>query len=138
MDKTEQRLKQDAELIHAEVSPQLRARIDASLRGVLPVRERAERMDLGFPLWLAAGLTGAAAAALVIVLVNRDIDRVQVPADETVARSVPEYVRSLERQLPLQVETAELTAPLEEELEDLKSDIEKARDSVERDLDFTL
>lgn len=137
MDKIEQRLKQDAELIRADVSPQLRSRIDASLRSTVPARERSERGDFSFPMWLAASLSGVAAAVLVIVLVNRDIGRVEIPADGSVARSVPEYVQRVERRFPLQVETAELTAPLEKELQDLKSDIEKARENVEEDLDFT-
>jgi hypothetical protein len=137
MDKTEQRLKRDAKRLGARVSPQLRARIDASLQGVAPKGERPNARDFDFSLWLAASLTGMAAAVLVVVSMYRDVDRLPTPADDAVARSVPEYVREIERELPLQVETADLTAPLEEELEDLKSDMKKARESVERDLDFT-
>jgi hypothetical protein len=138
MDKTEQRLKQDAELVSATVSRELRARIDASLQGVAPERARPRTRDFDFSLWFAASLTGmAAAAVLVVVLMQRSADRAPAPADQAHATAVPEYVREFERQLPLQVKTADLTAPLEEELEDLKSDMEKARESVEQDLDFT-
>jgi hypothetical protein len=138
MDKTEQRLKQDAELLSASVSRELRARIDASLEGVVPEGARPKRTDFDFSLWFAASLTGmAAAAVLVVVLMQRGADRVPAPADDAVATAVPEYAHELERQLPLQVRTADLAAPLEEELEDLKSDMEKARKSVEEDLDFT-
>lgn len=144
MDNVENRLKQDAERIRADVSPQLRSRIDASLRGTAPVRPERGRRDFSLPLWLGASLSGAVAAVLIIVLVNRDIGDFGQPrssgtlqADNAALQSVPEYVRNIERRIPLNVETADLTAPLEEELEDLQADLEKARKDVERDLDFT-
>lgn len=39
MDNFEKRMKRDAAAIESEVSPELRARIDASLRGIEPVRQ---------------------------------------------------------------------------------------------------
>lgn len=136
MDNIERRLRADAAEIRAEVPPHVRARIASSLqnaRAIPPVRR-----EFGWPLWLAASLTGAAAAVVVIVSVNwGSIDREQPQVAETVVRSVPEYVHELERQLPLRAKTANLTAPLEEELKNLRSDLERARENVEQDLDFT-
>jgi hypothetical protein len=135
MDDIERRLREDAEAIRAEVPPQLTARIASSVRGVraLPPARR----EFGWPLWLAASLTGAAAAAVAIVSVNwRSMNEPAPPSAEAVAESVPDYIRDFE-QLPLHAKTADLTAPLEEELKNLRSDLERARENVEQDLDFT-
>jgi hypothetical protein len=135
MDDIERRLREDAKAIRAEVPPQLTARIASSVRGVraLPPARR----EFGWPLWLAASLTGAAAAAVAIVSVNwRSMNEPAPPSAEAVAESVPDYIRDFE-QLPLHAKTADLTAPLEEELKNLRSDLERARENVEQDLDFT-
>jgi hypothetical protein len=135
MDDLERRLREDAEAIRAEVPPQLTARIASSVCGVraLPPARR----EFGWPLWLAASLTGAAAAAVAIVSVNwRSMNEPAPPPAEAVAESVPDYIRDFE-QLPLHAKTADLTAPLEEELKNLRSDLERARENVEQDLDFT-
>jgi hypothetical protein len=135
MDDLERRLREDAGAIRAEVPPQLTARIASAVRGAraLPPARR----EFGWPLWLAASLTGAVAAAVAIVSVNRgSMDIAPPPPAEAVAESVPEYIREFE-QLPLRAKTADLTAPLEEELKNLRSDLERARENVEQDLDFT-
>lgn len=135
MDRFEKRLKRDAKTIAADVSPELRSRIDASLRGTAPApASPPPRKALTFRLWLAASLSGAAAAVLVIALVPRESLRPGSP-EQPVARAVPRYAQPVDRAFPLKVETAELTAPLEQELEDLQADIEKARENVEEDLD---
>lgn len=144
MDSFGKRLVDDAAEIQAEVSAPLRSRIDSATRAARSLEPRSGRKGFSFPLWLAASVTGGAAAVIVILFIGRGAGQIAptgsavVPADGAVARSVPEYVRHIERKLPLQVETAGLTAPLEEELTNLQSDLEKARENLEEDLDFTL
>jgi hypothetical protein len=129
MDKLERRLKDDAGLIKAELSPELQKRIRASLESTqvenqTPPTTRAP----GISLWLASSLTGLAVAALVIVLANW-----KSPVEETdPTRGLTTL--SVQSGFPLSAETAEWTAPLEEELKNLQSDLEKARQNVERDL----
>jgi hypothetical protein len=129
------RLKQDAGEITADVPQGFRSRIQAALEAQAPAR-RPVRKTISYRLWLAASLSGAAAAVLVLTLIPRDANP-PLPTNERVARTVPEYVHGVEREFPLQVKTAELTAPLEEELAKLQSDMEKARARVEEDLDFS-
>ncbi|MGH8168253.1 MAG: hypothetical protein ACREQ1_13505 [Woeseiaceae bacterium] len=138
MDNLEQRLAEDAARIEARVSPELEARIKAALRAerVAP----AARREVSYPLWLAASLTGAAAAVVAIVLVNLAPNFPNEPSParaDAVAYSVPEYVSEFERQFPLRAKTAQMTTPLEDELKKLRSDLEKARENVEQDLEFT-
>ena len=141
MDEFERRLKQDAEELRVEVSPELQARIEASLHSVTPVRQVPARADATAGLWLASSLAGLAAAVIVIVLINwRSPEPVVVDpvAHETAPReTVPEYTGELVGRLPLSAESAVLTAPLEDELMKLKADMEKARESVKDDIDFT-
>ncbi|MCI0518522.1 MAG: hypothetical protein L0Y45_11905 [Woeseiaceae bacterium] len=140
----EQRLRADAQQIVADVSPELRARIDASIRSVAPIRSVPASRDAdrsGGPGWWASGLTGLAAALLIILLVNTNRSSGPTPdsvTEDNVATTVtPEVSESLVT-LPLKVRTADLTGPLEEELLRLQADIEKARQTVERDLHLTL
>lgn len=142
MDDFEKRLKRDADAIEAEVSPELRARIDASLHGIEPVRQvRPETTPVN--LWWASSLTGLAAAILVIVLINWNQPGADVTLDETVADSRTGAELPTEPDLQtdeppmLDIRTADFASPLEIELENLQSDIEKARESVRKDLDFT-
>ena len=140
MDEFERRLKRDADEIRVEASPELRARIEASLHAVTPVRPVAARADATAGLWLASSLAGLAAAVIVIVLINwRSPEPVVVEplARETVPETIPEYRGELFGRLPLSAESAVLTAPLEDELMKLKADVEKARESVKDDIDFT-
>mgnify|MGYP001814963576 CR=1 FL=1 len=133
MGEFEKRLKRDADEIEATVSPALRARIDASLHGVQPIRPaRARSASAG--LWWASSLTGLAAAVMIIAVVNWNR-----PAPETAPTVADNPQPAVTEPLPvtLDIRTAEFTSPLEEELERLQSDIEKARRSVRDDLDFT-
>ena len=139
MDEFEKRLKRDADAIDAKVSPALRNRIDASLRGVKPIAlspARHERVAPG--LWWASSLTGLAVALVVIVLVNWNAPVTAPVPDAPVATLTvpPDDVLDLPPPV-LDIRTADFTSPLEEELVRLQSDLEKARDSVKRDLDFT-
>lgn len=138
MDDLERRLRKDAAHIHAEVPADLQARIGKSLRRLPDVRPvPPPRREFGWPLWLAASLTGAAAAVVAIVAVNPGGVEDAPAVAESAAYSVPQYVDQLERQLPLRATTASLTEPLEEEMKNLRADLERARENVEQDLDFT-
>ncbi|HLU07414.1 MAG TPA: hypothetical protein VKZ91_12720 [Woeseiaceae bacterium] len=135
MDKLERRLRDDALQIRADVSPDLAVRIQESLRSARPMPQA--RREFSLPLWLAASVTGAAAALAVIILVNvGDIGKPPEAADSA-PYSVPQYVNELRHELPLRATTADLTAPLEEEMKNLRSDLERARERLERDLEFT-
>jgi hypothetical protein len=128
MDRLEKRLKDDAELIQAEVSPEMQERLRAALESTRQDRSiRPKRKLPGISLWLASSLTGLAAAVLIIVLVN--LNSSVEPID-----SGPKTVVTIPDDIHLDARTAEWTAPLEEELKNLQSDLEKARDNVERDL----
>lgn len=141
MDEFEKRLKRDADAIEAAVSPELKARIDASLQSVEPVRQ-ARRQPAAVRLWWASSLTGLAAALIVIVLVNWSRPGEDVSPVETTAALPTEVEMRTEPAIPigpemLDIRTADFTSPLEEELINLRSDFEKARESVAEDLDFT-
>ena len=133
MDKLERRLKEDAALIKAELAPELQERIRASLESTQPAKQTLRTTKTpGTSLWWASSLTGLAAAALLIVVINWN-GGVE-PVVEVSDAVPPGITWSIQSGFPLNVETAEWTAPLEEELKNLQSDLEKARESVERDL----
>ena len=139
MDEFEKRLKQDADAIRTEISPELTSRIEASLAGVEPIRPvEKEPMSTPVNLWWASSLTGLAAAVIVIAVVNWNppaVDDVPdvagpvitVPPDDVLIDELPDW----------DIRTVEFASPLEEELDNLKSDLEKAREKVREDLDFT-
>jgi len=135
MDEFAKRLKEDAAGIQVDISPELEARIAASIHATeretgsvdVPIRHRS--------YWWASSLTGLAAAALIIALLNWNaVDEPKETTEEQVASVVPEYVRQLNSDFSLKVENADFAEPLEDELEKLKADIEKARNNVRRDL----
>ena len=133
MDKLERQLKQDAGLIKADLSPELQKRIHASLESTRQVEQIPRKAETpGVSLWWASSLTGLAAAALVIILINWN--PTTDPQEVQPVASTPGTVVSIQSGFPLNVETAEWATPLEEELKNLQSDLEKARESVERDL----
>lgn len=134
MDDFEDKLKRDAAEIPAEPTLELRARIRASLEAQGPPRAQP-KPSVPQRAWLAAALTGAAAAVLVIALLPRGPEP-QPVAEAPPVPGVPDYVATFDRALPLKVEQAELTAPLEEELANLRADLEQARRSVAEDMSF--
>ncbi len=141
MDKFEKRLKRDAQDIDADVSSQLASRIEASLLAVERIEPvRQNRSDTS-NLWWASSLTGLAAAAAVIVLLNWNRpEPAAVLPEQTAFQVVPdahEYLRQIQGRLPLHAETADFTHGLEAELQKLQADLEKARENVNRDIDFT-
>jgi hypothetical protein len=132
MDDIGKRLKRDAGEIRAELTPELAARIRASI-AAQPAPAARSRRTVTNRSWWAASLSGAAAAVLVLALLPRDAEQLpEAPA----ARTVPENVARIDRALPLQVQHVEFTAPLEQELENLQADLEKARRSVAEDISF--
>jgi len=139
MDEFENRLKRDAEDIRAEVSPELRARIDASLRATEQIRPVPASRASGVNLWWASSLTGLAAAILVIVLINWNRPTTELaPAEQVAERTVPVAVDDLQGlNPPWLVKTADFASPLEEELAKLQADIERARETVKKDIDFS-
>lgn len=141
MDEFEKRLKRDADAIEADVSDELRKRIDASLAGVEPLRPansaQSKSRSVG-GLWWASSITGLAAAIIVIAMINWNRPVSDVPPMEPVATStVPRHIETLLSAPQLDLRNADFTSPLEDELVKLRADLEKARNTVARDLDFT-
>ncbi len=139
MDEFENRLKRDAEAVQAEVSPQLRSRIDASLRGVEPIRPVPAPRPASTRLWWASSLTGLAAViALVLIGTFNRPDSADVQEVDVIARTEPLLSVDLPLLSPeLDIRSAEFVSPLEEELLKLRSDLEKARENVRQDVDFS-
>ena len=142
MDKFENRLKRDADAIHAPVSPELRERIDASIRGTNRIQPVPDDGGPGHNLWWASSLTGLAAAAIVIVLINWNRPTTEPAPVEPVAsvdnRTVPATFEEIQGfNPPRLIKTAEFATPLEEEMARLQADIERARATVRKDIEFT-
>ena len=139
MDEFEKRLKQDADDIEAAVSPELRQRIDASLRGTKRIEPVPESRTAGINIWLTSSLTGLAAAIVVMVIINWNRPVVEpVPVEPVAERTVPVTIDDLQGLNPPRlIKTAEFTTPLEEELAKLQADIEKARATVRKDIEFS-
>lgn len=129
MDKLAERLRTDADGIEVAVSDELDRRIEASLRAVTaatppehPLAARPARF------WLASTLTGVAAAAAVIAIVNLQVgEPLDAPSATRVAQEFPSMI-------DLEAEAAMLTRPLSQELEKLQSDLKKAEEKVKRDI----
>jgi len=140
MDEFENRLKHDAMDINAEISAQLAARIEASLQAVERIEPARQNHSATSNLWWASSLTGLAATAAVIALLNWNRpDPVPVLPEQTVFQVVPdarEYLQQIQGRFPLRTETADFTHGLEDELTRLQADFEKARENVNRDIDF--
>jgi len=126
MDKLAVQLREDAAKINAEVSAELDVRIRASLRGVTQERP-PENLPSVRPrsMWWASSLTGVAAAAALIVVLNLNQTQPLPQQDDTVI--VPMLTPNLI------LERAMMTAPLEKELEDLEADLKKAEEAVKKE-----
>ncbi len=136
MDEFENRLKRDAEDIQAAVSPELRTRIDASLRATEQIRPVPDSRTPAMNLWWTSSLTGLAAAIVVLVLINWNRPTTELAPVESIA-SVPDDSSEIPGLYRPQIKTAEFTNPLEEELVKLQADIERARQNVKEDIDFS-
>lgn len=131
MDKLAKRLRQDADRIDATVSDELDRRISASLEGVAPDRETSVSMIAQRPaiFWWASSLTGLAAAALVLLILNsQQTEMSEVPA------ATPSNTVAAVPAIDWKAETAMLTGPLRQELDALQSDIRKAEEKVKEDI----
>ena len=144
MDDLKTRLKQDADEIQASVSPELRARIDASVYAARRSNSVTSTPSArAVSLWWVSSVTGLTAALLVIFLLNWNKPNEQEVIDVSAGNQVPSNSISLPDDwrvgdgFLLNVESADLTRSLEEELINLQSDLEKARENVERDVKFS-
>lgn len=139
MDEFENRLKRDADAVHAPVSPELRERIDASIRATNRIQPVADDRAPGHNLWWASSLTGLAAAVVVIVLINWNQPTTELAPLEPVAnRTVPAAFEEIQGLNPPRlIKTAEFATPLEEEMARLQADIERAQATVRKDIEFT-
>ena len=143
MDELKIRLKQDADDLQANTSPELRARIDASLHAARGTQS-VTRTPLVRPvsLWWISSVTGLTAAILVILLMNWNQPAQQEAPDISASNEAPTYSVTLPEDwyagdgFLLNAESADLTRSLEDELFNLQSDLEKARENVERDVKF--
>jgi len=132
MDKLARQLRDDAERIDASISPELDARISASLHAVTPVKEgQTQNRPRSWSFWLASSLTGAAAAIAAIAIVNMRQPETAEPAAVAVAEQDSSYTVPV---FDLRAETAVLTSPLSEELQALQSDLKKAEQKVREDV----
>jgi len=138
MDEFEDRLKRDAEDIQVAISPELRLRIDASLRATEQIRPVPAATAPGMNLWWASSLTGLAAAIAIIVLINwnRPVTEV-MPPEVAQSKTVPDYAGEFQNLYRPQIKTADFTKPLEDELARLQADIERARRNVKKDIEFS-
>lgn len=138
MDKIEDQLRNDAEAIDARVSPELAARIDASIHAIAPEYPKRARRRPDITWWLLSSLTGAVAVLLFFVVAdNGNAPEATQNPPSVVAAPIEDAAAPLV-EVPLDVRTADFTEPLAEELENLKSDIDKAREKLGEDLRFTL
>ena len=129
MDKLASRLRNDADSIDATVSDELDSRIRASLRGVTPMTDevpaKGRTRRAGF--WWASSLTGIAAAAAIIAIINSPQEVIAPPATPTnILAAVPT--------INWKAETAVMTAQLQEELDNLQSDLKKAEKRVREEV----
>jgi hypothetical protein len=143
MDELKNRLKQDADDIQANTSPELQARIDASLHAARETKSvTSTPMARPKSLWLISSITGLTAAILVILLMNWNQPVEQEAPDISASNEAPIHSVTLPENwyvgddFLLNVESADLTRSLEEELINLQSDLEKAKENVERDMKF--
>ena len=138
MDELEQRLRADAEAIRPAISDELQARIDASVQAAKDVRSVPRQPPARISTWWISSLTGLAAAAAIILILNRnsliDEDPPVAVADLPLS-SEPAQLPATDSVsgLTLRFENADLTRSLEQELVDLQADLERARKDVERD-----
>ncbi len=126
MDKLTRRMREDAAQIRAEVSPELDARIRASLEAAEPVREETPKpAPRAASMWWWSSLVGATGALAVIVFLNIGSETPGPAPTEVVDSAIPPS---------LNIQRAVMTAPLEQELENLESDLRKAEEALREDL----
>ncbi len=136
MDELANRLREDAANIDATVSPELEARIHASLHAVSPAEKPSRQVARPWAFWLASSLTGAAVAIAAIAFLA--VHNPEPEAPPAVAQSPqPGEAEAEPFDIPalrLDAETAVLTAPLQQELDALQSDLKKVEQKVRDDM----
>ncbi|HZX21996.1 MAG TPA: hypothetical protein VFF18_00550 [Woeseiaceae bacterium] len=137
MTELEERLRRDAAKIRAETTPELRARVQASLQAAEPAAPRRRRPALVPPPRLLGGAALAAAVAVAGVLALRP----EAPAPESwPATPTAQTQTSLPGTLPtaLQADFVLLeleqraTQPLTEEQERLEADLRRLEEELRR------
>lgn len=128
MDDLAKKLRADAEQIEVSISPQLEDRIRASLESATQDRPQAASKKQPRPFWWASSLTGIAAAAAVIAIIN-----INGPDSDTAVTQPPPPSLSASR-IDFNLKPAVLTQTLEQELQDIQSDLKKAEQAVRDDL----
>jgi hypothetical protein len=129
MDKLAKQLREDADRIDVSISSEMENRIRASLAGVRPETPRNRAAAPRQPwFWWASSLTGLAAAAAIVLIVNL---RGPLEAPPPVAQATSTFdVPAVEWRL----RPAVLTSPLEEEYVDLQADLRKAEQLLRQDI----
>ena len=130
MDKLAEQLRKDASSIEVEVSPELDARIRASLAGVRQETDRppSERIKTA-SYWWASSLTGVAATVAVISVINLN----KVDPEPAITEPAPQPFSM--PQFTWKPKAAILTQSLEQELDAIQSDLEKAEQLIKDDLE---
>jgi hypothetical protein len=129
MDKLAKELRDDAQRIEAQITPQLDQRIRASLEAAAQERAPAPRGSQSASFWWASSLTGIAATLLVIVIVNLSLEEPEPAVTE------PPVTPQLAVQFDWNLKPAMLTETLEQELVDIQSDLKKAERIVRDDIE---
>lgn len=130
MDKLAKRLREDADRIDVSVSPEVEARIHASLAGVRPQKRRARtEATRPFGFWWASSLTGLAAAAAIVLIVNLRTPGEAPPPVTQAASTIDVPI------VEWRLRPAVLTSPLEEEYADLRADLRKAERLLRQDIE---
>ncbi|WP_405232375.1 hypothetical protein [Lentisalinibacter salinarum] len=137
MTELEERLRRDAARIRAETTPELRARVQASLQAAEPAAPRRRRPALVPPPRLLGGAALAAAVAVAGILALRP----EAPAPESwPATPTAQTQTSLPAKLPatLQADFVLLeleqraTQPLTEEQKRLEADLRRLEEELRR------
>ena len=131
MDDLAKKLRADAEQIEVSISPQLEDRIRASLESATQDRPQAASRKQPRSFWWASSLTGIAAAAAVIAIIN-----INGPDPDAAITQAPPPSLSASR-IDFNLKPAVLTQTLEQELQDIQSDLKKAEQAIREDLEQT-
>jgi hypothetical protein len=127
-DKLRHQLREDAANINVAVSAELDDRIRASLESVTPERPREGAVpSRPRSMWWASSLTGIAAAAAIILVLNLT----ETPAPEP-ALPRTAFVPTVMPNLNLR--NAVSTQPLRQELADLEADLKLAEETVRKEI----
>jgi len=132
MDKLAEQLKDDAAQIEVRISSEFDRRMAASLAGITPETPDTPRIGQRSAIfWWASSLTGAAAALVLIAVIN---SHSQVGDTEIVPPATSPVAVATLPTIDWKAESAMLTRPLRRELEDLQADLKKAEEKVKKEI----